>query len=81
MATWRELLELCLKENKETFDDIIKITLIEEQLNETIGSIEDVPFTAWTKEYVYFPTAYDGSAWLSSVPRNPCDTVTEYIEE
>ena len=85
MATWRKLIELRLKENGESFNDIIKITLTEEQLDkrfdDDFGYQEGEPFTAWTKEYVYFPVVYDGSEWVSSVPRNPCDTVTEYIEE
>jgi len=33
-------------------------------------------FTCWTKDRVYFPVKYDGSEWISSVPRHPCDEVT-----
>ena len=31
------------------------------------------PFTAWTERRVYFPAMYDGSVWVASAPRNPCD--------
>lgn len=37
------------------------------------GLNEGVPFYALTKDHVYFPVNYDGSEWISRVPRNPCD--------
>lgn len=40
----------------------------------------DVPyFTAWSENFVYFPTVYDGSSDVEYVPRNPCDTKTKPI--
>lgn len=36
-------------------------------------------FTAWTKNRVYFPWTYDGSEAVASVPRNPCDVLTEHV--
>ena len=33
----------------------------------------ELPFTLWTKKHVYFPAMYDGSVWVTSVPRNPPD--------
>lgn len=37
------------------------------------------PFTVWTKNYVYFPTTYDGSEWVSSVPRNPNGVACSHV--
>lgn len=43
------------------------------------GDIEDAePFTAWSQTRVFFPVVYDGSLWVGSVPRDPCDEVTEF---
>lgn len=42
------------------------------------GGPEGVPFTAWTKERVYFPVVYDGAEWVESVPRNPCDEALDH---
>lgn len=36
------------------------------------------PFTAWSHERVYFPVGYDGSEWVGSAPRNPCDEVMHH---
>jgi hypothetical protein len=42
------------------------------------GGEEGCYFTAWTKDRVLFPCCYDGSEWISSVPRNPCDVATRH---
>ncbi|MDX1699765.1 MAG: hypothetical protein R3250_04055 [Melioribacteraceae bacterium] len=43
------------------------------------GGSEGPWFTAWTKDRVYFPCTYDGSEWISNVPRNPCEESTSHI--
>lgn len=43
------------------------------------GSTEMPCFTIWTEDRVYFPACYDGSEWIESVPRNPCDEATAHI--
>lgn len=43
------------------------------------GGTEGNAFTAWTEKRVYFPACYDGSEWVASVPRHPCDEATEHI--
>ena len=59
------------------------MTLTKEELETTFdddfGGIEGCPFTAWSENWVYFPVQYDGSEWVGSVPRNPCDIKTEHI--
>jgi hypothetical protein len=43
------------------------------------GSTEGPSFTLWTAKRVYLPACYDGSEWVASVPRNPCDEATEHV--
>ena len=43
------------------------------------GGSEGCHFTAWGHKYVYFPAVYDGSEWMSFVPRNPCLQATSHI--
>lgn len=37
------------------------------------GSAQGPSFTAWSANRVYFPLCYDGSEWVGSAPRNPCE--------
>ncbi|NCC26388.1 MAG: hypothetical protein EOM25_14510, partial [Deltaproteobacteria bacterium] len=75
MNTWRNLIESAMKKRGETMDDIVSITLTEKELDREFddgyGVEEGQPFTAWTKEAVYFPLRYDGSEWVGSVSRHP----------
>lgn len=77
MVTWKELLEDELLENKDSFDNIIKNTMTDEEMSvefcDSYGGYNGIPFTVWTHDYVYFPIGYDGSEWVGSAPRNPCD--------
>jgi len=43
------------------------------------GRPEGIPFTLWTHKRVYFPVQYDGSEWVTSVPRDPCEEVTSHV--
>lgn len=49
------------------------------QFDAGYGTENGVPFTAWSEKRVYFPACYDGSEWVASVPRNPCDEHTYHI--
>lgn len=78
-------------ENKHEYEDKIqknRLKLlsgedIERELDreffDGFGGAEGAPFTIWTRTRVYFPTEYDGSEWVSSVPRNPCDEVIQHV--
>jgi len=82
MTTWREeIIEAMGKE--ETLDDVEYITLSEKELDrefdDNYGLKEGEPFLLWTKNRVYFPVCYDGSEWVESVPRNPCEEKREHI--
>lgn len=70
MTNWKELIR-----EASDGDEIIACTLTEEELlqpfNAGYGIPNGKPFTAWSDTYVYFPTEYDGTEWVSRVPRNP----------
>ena len=43
------------------------------------GGTEGCAFTLWTASRVYFPACHDGSEWVESVPRNPCDEPMRHV--
>ena len=75
LVSWKTLLEQAMKSKGESFNDLVKITLTEDELNvlfdDDYGFPSGKPFFAWTKNRVYFPATYDGAEWVASVPRNP----------
>jgi hypothetical protein len=83
MTNWTKAITKALDERGETFGDVESITLnadeLEEEFNCGYGSEEGRPFTAWTRNYVYFPVCYDGAEWVGSVPRNPNGEPTTHI--
>ncbi len=83
MAKWRDLIREALEENGELWSDVVVNTLTDEELDapfdDSYGGVEGKAFFLWTKERVYFPACYDGSEWVVSVPRNPCDEIPAHI--
>jgi hypothetical protein len=81
--TWRELIAREMSSRGESWADIVACTLtgteLDEMFDSGFGCSEGKPFTAWTKEHVYFPACYDGSEWCASVPRDPCLEATEHV--
>lgn len=73
---WEQELRDMFEENGDDFSKMTT-TLSEDELkaefNDGYGSVEGAPFTAWGENFVYFPLCYDGSEWVGSAPRNPCD--------
>ena len=80
-TSWREMLQEQCKEDGEDFSALIH-TLTEKQLDakfdDGYGSTEGDKFTAWGKNWVYFPICYDGQEWVGHAPRNPCETAMEH---
>ena len=76
----RELIDEELNEHRD--EVLYTTTLSDEEMDKEFscgyGSVEGVPFTAWSENRVFFPVCYDGSEWVDSVPRNPCDEKTEH---
>lgn len=64
-----------MEDNKDSWDNIVYSSFINDELDELFdngyGAEAGIPFTLWTKEYVYFPICYDGAEWAGSAPRNP----------
>ncbi len=83
MATWRELILSEMEDRGETWADVVHCTLYDEildvEFDDGFGATEGKPFTLWTTNRVYFPRCYDGAEGVASVPRNPCNEVTEHI--
>jgi len=75
MTTWRKDITRCMLGTGETWADVEACTLTDEELDLEFdpgyGGENGLPFTLWTKGYVYFPVCYDGSEWCGSVSRNP----------
>ena len=76
MDTWRKLIKEALPDGEE----LMACTLSEVELDiefdaDYVGGGR--PFTAWSENYVYFPSCYDGHEWVGRVPRNPCGIATK----
>ncbi|WP_051305068.1 hypothetical protein [Chitinilyticum litopenaei] len=83
LSSWRELLTAELTKQGESMTDILQCTLSDEELDALFyagyGPVEGKPFTAWTERRVYFPAWHDGSEWVDSVPRHPCDEAKRHV--
>lgn len=82
-VTWRQLISRELGRNGEQWTDVVSSTLTEAELDvpfaDGYGGEEGVPFTLWTKKFVYFPACYDGSEWCTSVSRKPNKKPTRHV--
>lgn len=82
-ATWRDLITEAMKARGDSWSEVEGSTISEAELDvkfdDGFGGSEGIPFTVWTKKYVYFPAVYDGAEWAASVPRNPCDDKTKHV--
>jgi len=83
LTCWKALILEALSDVDETPADIIASTFKSGE-NELMfypgyGRPEGIPFTLWTHKRVYFPVQYDGSEWVTSVPRDPCEEVTSHV--
>lgn len=84
VCSWRRDISKTLRLNGESWEDVESCTLTKEELDLDIDSSGDsgrpgLPFTLWTKRYVYFPAVYDGVVWVAFVSRNPDGVSTEHV--
>ena len=87
MANWRKLITKRMKNNNDNWDnkeylfigDGTDESLLDIEFDRSYGSIHGIPFTLWTKDYVYFPVCYDGKELVGIVPRNPKYFATYHI--
>ena len=81
MANWYEMLKAEMEARRDDFESRVS-TLNEADLkvefNNGFGEMNGKNFTAWGENWVYFPICYDGSEWVGSAPRNPCDISMEH---
>jgi hypothetical protein len=68
----------------ESVDDICDWRIapghtFEDEFYAGYGSSRGAPFTLWTMARVYFPVTYDGKESVKSVPRDPCDELTDHV--
>ena len=76
MNTWRKEFKEALEQTGDSFDDLVSTMSDEDwdrEFDAGYGSVQGCDFTAWSKDWVYFPICYDGSEWVGFAPRNPCD--------
>lgn len=74
-TSWKKELQEVCKNHGDDFDSLtisIEDGELEREFDSSYGGIEGAAFTAWSKDYVYFPLCYDGSEWVGFAPRNPC---------
>lgn len=76
MATWKILIDCALDKGEK----LVHCTLTDKEMHKEFdcgfGGAEGKSFTAWSKDYVYFPLEYDGAESVGRAPRNPCDVAT-----
>lgn len=79
--TWRIMLAEEMKDHSDN-GPVLKVSPSDEVLDvefyDGYGGAEGPAFTAWTQQRVYFPIVYDGSEWIGSAPRNPCDEALQH---
>jgi len=73
MNTLREMLTEELSLNNETWDDVVHHTPLERD------EVPSMAWTLWTHNRVYFPAMYNSYNWVKSVPRDPCNLVTQPV--
>lgn len=82
MTNWKNELEFTMKINNETLADLISNTMTDEEMlkmfDADYGSPEGIPFTDWSRKYVYFPLCYDGSESVGFVSRKPDGKPTDH---
>lgn len=76
---WRILFEEEALKNNEDFGDIIYYFPPDLKWEQNFKSGYEKDFTVWTNEHVYFPATYDGTLWVASVPRSPCERATAAV--
>lgn len=81
LTTWRKEILGEMREHDESWDDVMHHTAVDldKEFYAGFGCPEGEPFTLWTKKRVYFPTCHDGAEEAESVPRFPCDEITNHF--
>lgn len=92
MATWKELIEDAMKDNGDSFSNLVSLELAHNEWSHNkegkpslldkfydgYGGAEGCYFQLWTTDFVYFPICYDGAEWCGSASRNPNGKALEH---
>jgi hypothetical protein len=79
--TWYNELKKQCEEDGENFHELIcypKVETLWEELNTKENAPSGKPFTAWGKNWIYFPLVYGGIEFIGKAPRNPCNIAMEH---
>ena len=86
ITTWRKEITAEMEQQDESWDDVedqkgSAVGWLDLEFDNTDGFVAPV-FTVWTKKRVYSPAMdFDEySTWCTSVPRNPCDETSDYMQ-
>ena len=74
MATWRNMLEGLLAFTKDEIETLVFEPAdidLDKPFDDGFGIPEGVPFRAYSNDWIYICTEYDGAESLVLVPRNP----------
>lgn len=75
-TNWWDMLRQAMLADGETFPPL-HCTLPESEMRSVFSNgtydIEGEPFTAWGREWVYFPLEREGCIKIGHAPRHPCD--------
>jgi hypothetical protein len=81
MTNWYEMLKEAMESDGEDFANrhcTMDEASLKIEFDDGVGATEGEPFTAWGRDWVYFPICYDGGEWVGHAPRNPCDTAMKH---
>jgi len=83
MTTWKEIITNSLEENKESWKDIVYISIpvfgsFEEAVCNKFGAPEGSNFQMWTSKRVYFPLWCGSMIVLIWAYRDPCNKALEH---
>ena len=55
------------------------LRVLSREFNSGYGGAEGQSFFAWSRDFVYFCVVYDGSEWISRIPRDPSKEKVKHI--
>ena len=55
------------------------LRVLSREFDASYGATNGRSFFAWSRDFVYFCVAYDGSEWISRIPRDPSKERVKHI--
>lgn len=52
---------------------------LDQDFDSGFGGEDCYPMYAWSKSWVYLIACYDGSTWLTAIPRNPTECEPRFV--